>query len=100
MVAASCDPAWASQTEIGNKNDKLEEAVFQCQDQIFNSPGPAPLAARNKKPNLDGLLVLGCWRCLQLRCEFAEFVCSGPHGASIDFVNVDRVRNVSQHRDG
>jgi len=28
MVAASCDPAWASQTEIGNKNDTLEEAVF------------------------------------------------------------------------
>jgi len=26
MVAASCDPAWASQTEIGNKNDTLEEA--------------------------------------------------------------------------
>jgi len=37
-VAASCDPAWASQTEIGNKNDTLEEAVFRCQDQIFNSP--------------------------------------------------------------
>jgi len=30
MVAASRDPAWASQTEIGNKNDTLEEAVFQC----------------------------------------------------------------------
>ena len=26
MVAASCDPAWASQTEIGNKNNTLEEA--------------------------------------------------------------------------
>ena len=38
-VAASCDPAWASQTEIGNKNDSLKEAVFQCQYQIFNSPG-------------------------------------------------------------
>jgi len=28
IVAASCDPAWASQMEIGNKNDTLEEAVF------------------------------------------------------------------------
>jgi len=37
-VAASCDPGWASQTEIGNKNDAIEKAVFQCQDQIFNSP--------------------------------------------------------------
>jgi len=39
MVGASCDPAWVSQTEIGKKNDMLEEAVFQCQVQIFNSPG-------------------------------------------------------------
>jgi len=39
MVAASCDPARASRTEIGNKNDTLEEAVFQGQDQIFNSRG-------------------------------------------------------------
>jgi len=39
MVAASCDLAWASQTEIGNKNETLEEAVFQCQDQIFNRLG-------------------------------------------------------------
>ena len=39
MVAASCDPAWTSQTEIGNKNDTLEEAVFQCNGQIFNRPG-------------------------------------------------------------
>jgi len=36
--APSCDPAWASQTEIGNKNDTLEETVFQCRDQIFNRP--------------------------------------------------------------
>jgi len=38
MVAASYDPAWASQTEIGNKNDTLEEAVFLSQQQISNSP--------------------------------------------------------------
>ena len=46
MVAASCDPAWASQTEIGNKNDTLEEAVFHCQELIFSGPG-SPWAVKN-----------------------------------------------------
>jgi len=42
MVAASFDPAWASQTKIGNKNDTLEEAVFQRQELIFNISALGP----------------------------------------------------------